>query len=119
MGAMLAVTGGTTMHLNLHSRTLPITAALADLAQRRLSHALGRFTHRIANVSLRFDDVNGPRGGRDIECLAVITLAPHGQLVVRGAYNTPAQAISDTLERVRENLQRNHERLVQALHGRR
>ncbi len=106
------------MHLDLHSRTLPITGALADLAQRRLGHALGRFAHRIASVNLRFDDVNGPRGGRDIECLAVVALTPHGQMVVRGAYDTPAQAVTDILERVRANLQRNHERLVQTLHGR-
>lgn len=106
------------MRLDLHSRTLPITAALRELAHRRLSHALDRFAHRIAGVSLRFDDVNGPRGGRDIECVALVALTPHGQLVVRGAYDTPAQAITDMVDRVRTNLQRNQDRLVHHLHGR-
>ncbi len=106
------------MHLDLHSRTLPISAALGDLARRRFAHALGRFAHRVSNVSLRIDDVNGPRGGRDIECLAVVALSPSGSLVVRGVYQTPAQGVSDILDRVRESILRHQERLVTALHGR-
>ena len=106
------------MHLDLHSRTLPITGALVDLAHRRLSHALGRFAHHIGSITVRLDDVNGPRGGRDVECLAVVALTPSGNLVVKGAYQTPAQAVSDILDRVRESLSRRHERTVQALHGR-
>jgi len=51
------------------------TQTLRDLIERQLGFALGRFGGRISRVSLFFEDLNGPRGGMDLECRAWLKFA--------------------------------------------
>lgn len=39
--------------------------ALRQYVERRLRFALGRFAHRLDQLQVRLEDVNGPRGGLD------------------------------------------------------
>ena len=48
---------------------------------RRLRHALGRFRDRIARVTVRLEDLNGPRGGLDKQCNVEAKLAAGGTLM--------------------------------------
>lgn len=45
-----------------------MTPALRSYAERRLRFALGRFGRRVRGVVVRFEDLNGPRGGADKAC---------------------------------------------------
>lgn len=51
---------------------------LAWIARRRIAFALDRFAARIAEITVRFRDENGPRGGADQHLsLAIRTIGGH------------------------------------------
>ena len=106
------------MHLDIHARNVLITKALKELAVRRIGYALGRFAHGIRTITLRLADINGPRGGVDVEALALVELSQGTRLVVRGQYGSPQDAISGIVERLRSSVGRSHDRAVRAFHGR-
>jgi putative sigma-54 modulation protein len=106
------------MHLDIHARNVLITKALKELAVRRIGYALGRFAHGIRNITLRLADINGPRGGVDVEVLALVELSHGTRLVVRGQYDSPQDAISGIVERLRTSVGRSHDRAVRAFNGR-
>ena len=106
------------MHLDIHARNVLITKALKELAVRRIGYALGRFAPGIRTITLRLADINGPRGGVDVEALALVELSQGTRLVVRGQYGSPQDAISGIVERLRSSVGRSHDRAVRAFHGR-
>ena len=103
------------MHLDLHTRNIPTTANLKELAMRKAGHALDRFAHRIGRLTVRLYDLNGPKGGIDVDALALVELREGTRLVVRGTYASPNEAINGIVERVRHAVQRSHDRLVQSM----
>ncbi len=106
------------MHLDIHARNIPLTLRLKEHAARRLEHALGRLAHRITRVTLRLADVNGPKGGVDVEALAVVEMANGTPVVVKGLYASPDDAIGAILERVRTAVARCQDRVVRTFRGR-
>lgn len=93
-------------------------AELKEHAARRANFALGRFAHVIRSFSIRLSDANGPRGGIDVEALALVEMEAGTRLVVRGRYATPREAVGALIDRVRGAVQRNHQRVVKTFHGR-
>lgn len=51
--------------------------------ERMLSNALDRFRHRLKQVSVYVEDVNGPRGGVDKQCRCVLHLRRMPPIVVQ------------------------------------
>ena len=94
------------MQIDIHARHLAHTPELDELARRRLAYALGRFSTRIKRVTLRLDDVNGPKGGEDIAVIAEVELLPTGNVVVKGSYPSAEHAICTAAERLRHCLLR-------------
>lgn len=70
------------MRLDIRGRHVRINAGLREHVTRRLHFAIGRFGGRVAGILVRLEDVNGPRGGTDMQCRIVVRLAPRGELVV-------------------------------------
>jgi putative sigma-54 modulation protein len=97
------------MQIALHTRSI-VAADLEPLVTRRAGFALGRFADRIRRLTLRIDDVNGPRGGYGIECHAIVEFAAGGTLVVKGLARNASTAACDVIERLRATVQRNLER---------
>lgn len=60
----------------------PVSDALHDFATRRVTRALRPFQDSVSRVDIRIKDVNGPRGGIDIECGVTVALAPVDQPVI-------------------------------------
>jgi putative sigma-54 modulation protein len=58
----------------------------ASLAAR-IAGAFARFSHHVTGLRVTLKDINGPRGGRDKECVVRVDLSGGGQVVVvdRGA----------------------------------
>lgn len=106
------------MKLDVRTRHIPFTARFFELAERRLQSALGRVAHVVGRIILRVDDINGPRGGIDTSCLAVVELKPHGSLVIRGSYASPGAAVNAIFDRVAAHVQRHRERSIAQQHGR-
>lgn len=62
------------MNIELRARGLTLTDELKEHADRRLHFALSRFSNRIRQVRVLFEDVNGPRGGDDKRCAVAVKL---------------------------------------------
>lgn len=91
----------TTTPLAIRSR-IPLDSAFRDLVRARLGRRLGKFAKRIERVSVRFEDVNGPRGGIDTVCRAKAVLEGLPSVVVEERAADAREAfrrVSDGLER--------------------
>jgi ribosomal subunit interface protein len=63
------------MQFDIRGRGIPLTEALRAHCERRLRFALSRFGPRLGRVVVRLSDVNGPRGGVDKRCQAVLAVS--------------------------------------------
>ncbi|HKS85897.1 MAG TPA: nucleoside diphosphate kinase regulator [Pseudolabrys sp.] len=85
----------------------PVSNALEDFTKRRISRALRPFQDAVSRVDVRTKDVNGPRGGIDIECSVSVVLAPIDQpVIVTSAAADPYVAIMDATARLHEAVSR-------------
>lgn len=62
------------MTIHVRSRQIRIDQGLRERIERRVRSALGRLVPRIRRASVRIDDLNGPRGGRDKACRVEVQL---------------------------------------------
>ena len=62
------------MRIRLRGLGIGTTPAIEEHVERRLHFALGRFAGQLSEVVVRFEDVNGPRGGEDMACRFVARL---------------------------------------------
>ncbi len=69
-------------------------------AVHRLHFALARFAHRVIRARVRLVDVNGPRGGVDIQCRIQVSGTGIGTVVVTGVAANPYTAIDRTAKRI-------------------
>jgi len=102
----------------LHVRSLqgPLDPKERDWVEERLGRELGKFATHIERVSVRFEDINGPRGGAGIECRAKVVLSGLPSVLADGrgrtqrtAFNHVAQAIG---QGVRSTLGRKSRKLA-------
>src|SRR5262245_46309891 len=81
---------------------------------RRLGWRLGKFAPRIERLPVRFEDVNGPRGGVDVACRIKVVISGLPSVVVAERAGTPVEAFDragQRLERaVRRAISRGRER---------
>ena len=85
-----------------------------EATRRRIRNQLGRalqpMATRIERVSLRFDDVNGPRGGVDTRCRVRVVLSGQDSVMVEQRGRSAEHAIALATPRLRRSLQRSVER---------
>lgn len=98
------------MKLELRSRGVHLTEGLRSFAENRLRFALGRFGSRVRRVRLVLTDVNGPRGGEDVDCKVEAVLEPGGSLVLRDLDADPFNAVARVSDRLGVRLARHLER---------
>lgn len=65
----------------------------------RLGKKLGKFSPHIERVTVRFEDVNGPKGGVDIECRIKVVLSGLPSLVVSESAENVQVAFNRTADR--------------------
>jgi len=102
------------MDLKLITRHLDRRQSLIDLAHRRASFAFARFSALVRGIEIRLSDVNGPRGGQGILCLARVRLVHGGEVMVETASSSPEDGIEQSIarltNRVRRLVSRQHDR---------
>jgi len=69
------------MEIQINSRNVPLTEAQTVYVQRRLQFALGRFVTQVRVVEVTMNDVNGPKGGKDIQCSLKVILSKKGEIL--------------------------------------
>jgi putative sigma-54 modulation protein len=87
--------------------------------QRILTSTLGRFAKRLRAIHIWIEDVNGPRGGKDIRCRIKGHLHPHGSINVSAlaidAYAATARAAARARELVDRRVKKKRSRRRQLL----
>ena len=106
------------MELDLRTRHVELTDDLRNHVDRRLRFALTRFGSRIRRLSVGLTDVNGPRGGVDIQCRVQAVLASGDTLVVRAVRTDPFTAVAGASERIAHTIMRRLDRRKDARRGR-
>ncbi len=89
---------------------------LREFAARRLSFAVRRFRHRLARVTIRLVDLNGPKRGVDSRCSMTADLVDGGQLFVAATAAWPFAAITQAAARLSEAVRRDSSRHVRRGH---
>lgn len=77
-----------------------------DYAERRLQFAFDRFVPRIADVHLRLEDRNGPRGGVDKQCRLDVLGLPSWRIQAQGEGTTVNDAIDAAAARAGRSIAR-------------
>lgn len=102
------------MLLNVLGHHVDVTDGIATHAQTRFEAALGQHDRWIQHVTVRLEDLNGPKGGMDKRCHASIRLKAGGadieveerQSDIYAAINVAADrakvAVGRKIDRIRE-----------------
>jgi len=98
------------MRLELRSRHLSVDSRLREVCHRHLLRSLGRFDDHVRRVQLWIEDVNGPRGGRDLRCRLRICLRRGGTFSVAWLSERVEAAIDEAFDRARAALLRHIQR---------
>jgi len=98
------------MQLEIRGQHLRVDQELKEHVERRLAFALGRFGSRIADVSVRLADLNGPRGGIDTRCQIVAQMIPSGRMMVEATESEAETAVSAAAVRMGRAIRRELDR---------
>jgi putative sigma-54 modulation protein len=100
------------MKIDVRFLGLPSSAALREHVERQAVFHLSRFGHDVEVVEVRVRDINGPRGGDDMECkvsvkgprvgfTTITELSGDMYQSVGAALSRQARAVARLLERAR------------------
>lgn len=87
------------MNIQLRSHRTSITPSFEAYVLRSIYFALDRISEKIRNVSVRFRDMNGPRGGIDKACTVLVSLRPGVTVVVDERAGDQRTALDGAVER--------------------
>jgi ribosome-associated translation inhibitor RaiA len=90
---------------------------LREYVHQRAGFKLGKYAPQVDRISVRFEDLNGPKGGPDSRCAVKVALSRHESVVVEvveadyrqafdHAMDATERAVRRTLERVRDKARR-------------
>jgi putative sigma-54 modulation protein len=100
------------MLVHVQIRGLPRTERLVGYVRRRVEFALDRFEDRIRVVTVRIEDMNGPRGGRDMQCKVSVKPIRGARVVASVVRHTAAAAADGAAHAVARAFRKSAERRV-------
>ena len=99
------------MRVTIRGRGVTLDETVRRHAERRLRFALGRFGASVRAVTMRLDDVNGPRGGVDTRVRLVVGLAPRGEVILEDEDATLVPLLDRSADRIGRAVERRLDRL--------
>ncbi len=98
------------MILEINSKKTELTPEQIDWIKNRLRFALSRFNGAVSTVSVKFDDVNGPKGGIDKQCLITVKCKTVGDVIIKSEGSDYLSAIKNSVDRLQRTISRNLKR---------
>jgi hypothetical protein len=107
--AKLSTGRGGASETPLHVRTIGTATeeGLGDHVRSKLGRKLGKFASSIERVSVRFEDVNGPRGGVDHVSRIKVVLSDLPSVIVESTGTDATHAFDTASHRVERAVRRN------------
>ena len=102
------------MRLYVRCKNVRVTEDQQEHIRLRLASGLGRRAHRIQDVTASLADVNGPKGGVDMQCRLVVRLRPKGKVTIEETDSNLLAAISRAADRAGHAVSRALERRCDA-----
>ena len=111
------------MRIEIHTGNFELTESLREQIERRIQFTLSWSQHCLQKVTLRLDDINGPKGGADKSCRIQIPVTGGKPVVIEEVQSNLYIAIDRAIERAGRALSRrlarkrehDHTRVVLAL----
>lgn len=100
-----------TMDMQILDRNVGITADQQDHVDRCLQFAFDRFSAQIRSIEVSLHDINGPKGGDDLQCRMKIVLHGKGDLLVEGKGCSVEAVVAETADRAALAISRRLDRL--------
>jgi hypothetical protein len=97
--------------MNILDRNVGITSAQYENIERCLQYAFDRFSTVIRSVDVSLSDINGPKGGEDLQCRIKIVLEGKGDLLVEGKGVSVEAVVAETADRAALAVSRRLDRL--------
>jgi len=94
------------MDIRIRYHHMPTAQDLSEYVEYRLSHSLDRFAGRIRRIVMHLYDMNGPRGGVDKKCLAVVDFNVGGNVAIEVRDANSFSAVDRVSDRLKERLHR-------------
>lgn len=94
------------MNVDVNWSALNFNDTSKDFVSRRLSFLVERFRTIITRVSVRFSDINGPKGGVDKQCVVSVKLWTSGKITVKGEGTEYLPVFQASLERLIRSVRR-------------
>jgi putative sigma-54 modulation protein len=88
------------MRCDIRSGHVNLKPTVRDYIEERVNRSLGRIKDRISHVTVRVDDINGPKGGADMRCLIEAHLVRSGMLLADVVAGDLRTAVDEAADRV-------------------
>lgn len=87
------------MQVHMVSPQFSLTPSLREYLERRLRNAFAPLGGKIAEIAVRLRDLNGPRGGRDMQCQVSVSMPGMPAVVIREVQENMYNAIDRAVKR--------------------
>ncbi|AGC46551.1 hypothetical protein MYSTI_05271 [Myxococcus stipitatus DSM 14675] len=92
------------MRIEIRARHIALTETLRTYVERRVRFAMGRLSDQVRDVTVRLEDINGPRGGVDKVAKVTVRLEHGKQFAAEAEEASFATAVDRALERAGHSL---------------
>lgn len=87
------------MQVHMVSPQFSLTPSLREYLERRLRAAFAPLGGKIIEIAVRLRDLNGPRGGCDMQCQVSVTMPGKPAVVIREVQENMYNAIDRAVKR--------------------
>jgi putative sigma-54 modulation protein len=94
------------MRIEIHSSSFRLTDELRAFVERRIHFAFNWNHLRLQKITLRLDDINGPKHGIDKSCSIQIPMLYTNPIVIKEVQSDLYVAIDRAIERAAQTLSR-------------
>lgn len=98
------------MRVEIRGQGLELSDHIRERTRTRLHFSVGRFSPDIVRVTVRYADLNGPRGGRDKRCRISMQTHALGTIITEGVDTQLDSALATASDRVSRALIRARDR---------